>query len=104
MSGVIHGELDGIAQDAQGLQEVSDTQAQIMHGLANAMESLVPAMRGQASASMQNVGAQLHAQGMRFSTTFADHSQKMGNNRQIFESHDSDNQQLIEQVNNLITG
>ena len=33
---------------------------------------------------MQNVGEQLHQQGMRFSTTFADHSHKMGNNGQIF--------------------
>lgn len=99
----IHGELDGIAQDAQGLQQVSDTQAAIMHSLASAMESLVPAMHGAAAAAMQNVGEQLHAQGMRFSTTFADHSHKMTNNGQIFESHDNDGMNIIAQVAGLIS-
>lgn len=101
--GAIHGELDGIAQDAQGLQEVSDTQASIMHSLASAMESLVPAMHGGAAMAMQNVGEQLHQQGMRFSTTFAEQSQKMGNNGAIFQSHDEDNANIIQQVAGLIS-
>jgi uncharacterized protein YukE len=100
-AGAIHGELDAIAQDAQGLQDVSDTQATIMHGLASAMESLVPAMHGGAAVAMQNVGEQLHQQGMRFSTTFAEHSHKMGNNGQIFQTHDDDNQHIISQVAGL---
>ncbi|MCV7146983.1 hypothetical protein [Mycobacterium riyadhense] len=103
MSGVIHGELDGIARDAQGLQEVSDTQASIMHSLAAAMESLAPAMQGSAGTMMQNVGEQLHQQGMRFSTTFADHSHMMGNNGQIFQSHDDDSTNIISQVAGLIS-
>ena len=101
--GAIHGELDGIAADAQGLQQVSDEQAQIMNGLASAMDALVPAMHGSAAVAMQNVGAQLHAQGMRFSTTFADHSHKMSNNAAIFSSHDDDNRAVIQQVAGLIS-
>ena len=100
--GAIHGELDGIAQDAQGLQEVSDTQASIMQSLASTMESLVPAMHGPAATAMQNIGEQLHQQGMRFSTTFADHSSKMHNNSQILQSHDEDGAHVIQQVSNLI--
>lgn len=100
--GAIHGELDGIARDAQGLQEVSDTQASIMHSLASSMEALAPAMHGSAGTAMQNVGEQLHMQGMRFSTKFADHSQKMGNNGHIFQSHDDDGQNMINQVAGLI--
>lgn len=99
----IHGELDGIARDAQGLQEVSDTQASIMQSLATAMDSLAPAMRGSAGTAMQNVGAQLHEQGMRFSTKFADHSHKMANNGQIFQSHDDDGASIIGQVAGLIS-
>lgn len=100
--GAIHGELDGIARDAQGLQEVSDTQASIMQSLATAMDSLAPAMHGSAGTAMQNVGAELHQQGMKFSTTFADHSHKMGNNSQILQSHDDDGQSMINQVAGLI--
>jgi uncharacterized protein YukE len=103
MSQPIHGELDGIAQDAQGLQEVSDQQAAIMNSLASSMESLAPAMQGSAGIAMQNVGAQLHAEGMKFSTHFADHAQKMHNNAQILQSHDEDNQHIISQVANLIS-
>jgi uncharacterized protein YukE len=101
-SGGIHGELDGIAQDAQGLQEVSDAQASIMHSLASTMESLVPAMSGMAATAMQNVGEQLHQQGMQFSTTFAEHSQKMHNNGNIFQTRDEDGANIISQVSNLI--
>jgi uncharacterized protein YukE len=101
--GAIHGELDGIAQDAQGLQVVSDTQASIMHSLASSMEALIPAMHGGAATAMQNVGEQLHAQGMRFSTTFAEHSHKMATNGQIFQTHDEDNQHIISQVATLIS-
>ncbi|MDP7707379.1 WXG100 family type VII secretion target [Mycobacterium sp. TY815] len=101
--GAIHGELDGIASDAQGLSEVSDTQANIMHSLGSAMEALVPVMHGAAATAMQHVGEQLHAQGMRFSATFADHAHKMATNGQIFQTHDEDNTHIISQVANLIS-
>jgi uncharacterized protein YukE len=101
-SGGIHGELDGIAQDAQGLQEVSDTQASIMHSLASTMESLVPAMHGMAATAMQNVGEQLHQQGMQFSTTFAEHSHMMNNNGNILQTRDEEGANMIHQVSNLI--
>lgn len=103
MSGAIHGELDGIAQDAQGLQAISDNQASTMHALASTMEGLGSTLQGAAGIQMQSVGEQLHAQGMRFSTTFAEHSQKMANNASIFESHDSDGASVIAQVSGLIT-
>ncbi len=107
MSGVtdgsqIHGALDGIATDAQGLQEVSDTQASLMHSLANTCEALAPALQGQAGTTMQQVGEQLHQQGMVFSTTFADHSAKMGNNGQIMDAADSDGSHILMQVSNLV--
>jgi uncharacterized protein YukE len=101
--GAIHGELDGIAQDAQGLQQVSDTQASIMQALASAMESLVPAMHGSAATAMQNVGEQLHAQGMKFHSQFSDHSHKMANNGQIFETSDHEGMNAINAVQNLIS-
>jgi hypothetical protein len=63
----------------------------------------VPAMRGTAGATMQNVGEQLHAEGMKFSSQFADHSQKMHNNAQILNSSDEDNHHIIAQVGNLIS-
>lgn len=102
MAAPIHGQLDGISQDSQGLQEVSDTQAEIMHSLASTMEGLSTTLRGGAGAAMQNVGNEMHTQGMRFSSTFADHSQKMSNNGAIFDGADQDHANMINQVSNLI--
>lgn len=100
--GVIYGQLDGIAQDAQGLQEVSDTQASLVQGLANTMEGLGVSLRGMAGNAMQQVGEQLRHQGTMFSTEFADHSQKMSNNGQVINTADEEHAHMISQVGNLI--
>ncbi|MBV8346032.1 MAG: hypothetical protein JOZ49_00400 [Mycolicibacterium sp.] len=100
---VVHGVLDGIAGDAQGLQAVSDEQAGLMHQLGSTLEGLASTLNSPgAGAAMQNVGAQLHQRGMEMSTKFADHSDKMANNRQILDTHDQDGAHIIAQVGNLI--
>ena len=98
----IHGELDGIAADAQGLQGVSDEQAALMHQFGSTLEGLGSTLQGAAGAAMQNVGAQMQQQGQQFSTHFADHSSKMSNNGQILNAGDEDNAHLLAQVGNLI--
>ncbi|MBU8819273.1 hypothetical protein KL864_25600 [Mycolicibacterium goodii] len=102
MAGQIHGELDLIAQDAQGLQEVSDAQAALVNHLANTLDGLVPAMVGQGGAAMQTVGEELRHHGMLMSTTFADHSQMMNNNRAILESGDDENASAIASITTAI--
>lgn len=102
MSDMIHGELDAIATDAQGLQEVSDQQAALVHSLASTMEGLAATMIGQGGTAMQMVGEELHNQGNLMSTTFADHSNMMNNNRNILDSGDEENAHAISQITNMI--
>ena len=97
----IHGVLDGIAADAQGLQQVSDEQSALMQSFGSTLEGLGATLQGSAGAAMQNVGAQIHQEGLRFSTMFADHSQKMANNGRILDTHDQDHAHLLAQVGNL---
>ena len=102
MATAIHGVLDGIAADAQGLQGVSDEQAALMQQFGSTLEGLGATLQGSAGVAMQNVGAQIHQQGLMFSTTFADHSHKMSNNGQILDAGDNDNAHLLAQVGNLV--
>lgn len=102
MAQAIHGVLDGIAADAQGLQAVSDEQAAMMSSFASTVEGLGATMQGSAGVAMQNVGAQLHQQGLMFTSQFADHSAKMSNNGNILNTGDEDNAHLLSQVGNLI--
>jgi uncharacterized protein YukE len=99
--GSIYGQIDGIANNAQGLQSVSDSQAQLMQQLSQTCENLVPHLQGAAGTAMQQVGQQLHAQGMQFATAFADHSQMMKNNATLLTTHDQDHAHIISQVGNL---
>ena len=101
MAQAIHGVLDGIANDAQGLQGVSDEQAALMSQFGSTLEGLGATLQGSAGTAMQNVGAQLHQQGLMFSSTFADHSAKMANNGNILNTGDEDNAHLLAQVANL---
>ena len=102
MANAIHGVLDGIAADAQGLQGVSDETAAAMHQLGSTLEGLTSTLQGSAGVAMQNVGAELHQRGMMMSTQFADHSHKMNNNGQILDTGDQDNAHLLAQVASLI--
>lgn len=102
MAQAIHGVLDGIAADAQGLQAVSDEQAAMMSSLASTVEGLGATLQGSAGVAMQNVGGQLHQQGLMFTSQFADHSAKMSNNGNILSTGDEDNAHLLSQVGNLI--
>jgi hypothetical protein len=100
--GVIHGVLDGIAQDAQGLQTVSDTQASLVKSLGATLEGLGSTMLGAAGTAMQQVGEQLINQGNQLSTHFDEHSHKMKNNGQILQSGDEDGAHMIAQVANMM--
>jgi len=101
-SGSIYGQLDGIASNAQGLQELADNQASIMQSLANTLDVLAPNLQGAAGTAMQQCGQEMHAEGMRFSTAFADHSQRMSNNATLLGSHDQEHaQHILSQVGNL---
>jgi len=101
MANAIHGVLDGIAADAQGLQTVSDEQAGLMHQLGSTLEGLGSTLQGTAGVAMQNVGAEMQRRGLQRSTQFADHSHKMANNGQILDAGDQDNAHLITQVGSL---
>jgi uncharacterized protein YukE len=102
MATAIHGVLDGIAADSQALQGVSDEQAGMMSTFGSTLEGLGATLQGSAGVAMQNVGAQLHQQGLMFSSQFADHSAKMSNNGNILNTGDEDNAHLLSQVGNLI--
>ena len=102
MSLIIHGELDAISGDAAGLQAVSDKQAAAMQRMASTLEAAASALQSPgAGASLQRVGAELHADGQTFSTHFADHSDKMNNNG--LESGDQDGAADIEAVLSIST-
>ncbi|KIU14632.1 MULTISPECIES: hypothetical protein [Mycolicibacterium] len=98
----IFGDLEGIGRDSGSLQEISDEQASIMNALGASMETLSTAMKGGAGKAMQMVGEQLQHQGQQFSTTFADHSQKMSNNGHILSTADDDGASMISGISNLI--
>jgi len=102
MAGTIHGVLDGIAADAQGLQGVSDTQAGLMHQLGSTLEGLGSTLHGQGGIAMQQVGAELIHQGQQLSNHFADHSGMMSNNGQLLDSGDTAGAHAISQVTSLI--
>jgi uncharacterized protein YukE len=101
MAQAIHGVLDGIAADAQGLQAVSDEQSGLMSSLASTLEGLGATLQGSAGVAMQNTGAQLHQRGLMSTTQFADHSAKMSNNGNILNTGDEDNAHLLNQVATL---
>lgn len=102
MADNIKAELDGVAQDSSGLQEVSDNQAAIMNQLADTFEGLVPHFHGEAAAAFQSLGEQLRAQGNMFTNEFADQSQKMGNNANILHTADQEGAGHIQAVAHMI--
>jgi uncharacterized protein YukE len=100
-AGSIYGQLEGIANNASGLQEVSDNQAAIMQHLSSTCEGLVPNLQGLAGTAMQQAGQQLHTAGMQMAAAFADHSQMMTNNASLLSGRDQDNAHILSQVANL---
>lgn len=102
MSYVIHGELDAIAADAAGLQAVSDRQGAAMQRMASTLDAAASALQSPgAGASLQRVGAELHADGMQFTTHFTDHSDKMNNNKVGLETGDEDAAGHINAIHSL---
>jgi uncharacterized protein YukE len=99
--GSITGHLDGIASNASGLQDVSDTQNGIMQHLGSTFDGLAPNFHGQAGTAMQQLGQQLHAAGAQLASTFADHSHMMHNNATLLGSSDEQHAHVINQVANL---
>ncbi|WP_139333332.1 hypothetical protein [Mycobacterium sp. SP-6446] len=97
----IYGALEGIASNASGLQEVSDTQAAIMQHLGSICDGLAPNLQGMAGTAMQQAGQQLHAHGMRMASAFADHSHMMNNNASLLSGRDQENAHILGQVANL---
>lgn len=102
MAQQIKAELEGVAQDSSGLQDVSDNQAAIMNHLANTFEGLVPHFHGDAAAAFQRLGEELRHQGTMFTHEFADQSQKMGNNATIIHEADQEGMGQIQAVSNMI--
>jgi uncharacterized protein YukE len=100
-AGSIFGQLDGIASNASGLQEVSDNQAAIMQQLGSTFDALAPNFQGQAGTAMQQVGQQLHTAGAQLASAFADHSNMMHNNATLLGSSDEEHAHIIGQVANL---
>jgi hypothetical protein len=92
--GIVRADLDQLASDAHGLQDVSDMQGQIMYALGQTMEGLAVSLAGELGGpACQAVGERLIHDGQQFTTRFADHSQMMTNNRVNFHAGDSDVQQ-----------
>jgi hypothetical protein len=101
-AGSIFGELEGIANDASGFQQVSDNQAAIMQSLSQTCEGLVPSLQGAAGTAMQQVGERLHTLGMQFAAQFADQSHMMSNNASLLSSRDEESSShILSQVSNL---
>lgn len=100
-AGSIFGQLDGIANNAQGLQNVSDNQAAIMHHVGSICDGLAPNLQGAAGKAMQHAGQQLHAHGIKIASAFADHSHMMHNNAALMSSRDEENQHILSQVDTL---
>ena len=93
-NGIIRAELDGLATDAHGLQEISDQQAQLMHSLGSTLEGLAYTLQSdQAGPALQACGERLIHDGQQFSARFADHSSMMTNNRVNLDNMDSDSAQ-----------
>jgi WXG100 family type VII secretion target len=101
MANAIHGQLDGIAGDAAGLQDVSDEQNAIMQRLGSICDGLAPTLQGAAGVAMQQAGERMHTTGTQIATMFADHSQKMTNNAQMMDGKDQENSHLLSGIANL---
>jgi hypothetical protein len=97
----IFGQLDGLATNAKGLQDIADVQAQAMQHLGSTLEGLAPNLQGAAGAAMQYHGNNIKTQGMQISPMFADHSHMMGNNATLLSSSDDEHANIIGQVGNL---
>jgi len=90
--GVVRAELDRLASDAQGLQDISDVQAQLMHSLGSTLEGLAQVMIGdQVSPALAACGERLIHDGQQFSARFADHSHMMTNNRVNLDTMEDEN-------------
>jgi beta-lactamase superfamily II metal-dependent hydrolase len=101
MQGNVFGDIEGLAGDVHGLQQISDTQAQIMNNLGNTMDALRTAMNSPAAgAACQAAGERLHTNGMQFSAQFAEQSHKMNNNSTIMQTADHDNHTLFQGIIN----
>jgi hypothetical protein len=89
--GVVRADLDMLASHAQGLQDVSELQGQLMYQLGQVMEGLASTLRGdQGGPACQAAGERLMHDGQQFTAKFADHSHMMTNNRVNYGHGDSD--------------
>jgi hypothetical protein len=99
----IFGQLDGLAANASGLQEVADAQAGAMQQLGSILEGLAPNLQGAAGAAMQYHGNNIKTAGMQISPMFADHSHMMSNNAAILSNSDQDHAHIIGAVASNLT-
>ena len=91
---IVKADLDQLAADAHGLQDVSDVQGQLMYQLGVVMEGLAATLAGELGGpACQAAGERLIHDGQQFTTRFSDHSQMMTNNRVNYHAGDSDVQQ-----------
>ena len=92
--GIVRAELDGLAADAHGLQQISDQQAQLMNALGSTLEGLASTLVSDAAGpALQACGERLIHDGQQFSARFADHSDMMTNNRVNYTSTDEQSAQ-----------
>lgn len=103
-AGRIYGDLEQIANNAQGIQELADIESNLMQQLANTLDGLASSLPPTSSTgkAIQLAGQQIHTAGMQFSTQFADQSQKMGNNAALLSNQDETNAaHIAAQLENL---
>lgn len=91
----IFGETDGIAADAQSLDEISSNQAAAMNHLGSVLESCGTALQSKAGTVLQTIGADMKQVGLMFSAQFEEHSSKMTNNGVVIANTDDDAASLI---------
>ena len=90
-SGIVRADLDMLASHAQGLQDVSDLQGQLMQQLGQVMEGLATSLQGQhGGPACQAAGDRLIHDGKQFTAKFADHAEMMTNNRVNYDHGDAD--------------
>jgi uncharacterized protein YukE len=101
MTTPILAQLDGIANNAQGLQGVSDNTAAICTHLGSTVEALGANFQGQGGTAMQAAGHQLITEGQAHTAMFADHSHMMANNAAFHANNDADQAHILGQVSTL---
>src|SRR6185437_4009375 len=94
--GAVHAQLDGMAADSGALQGIADEQAALMSNLGSTLEGLASTLQSPAAGvAVQQLGADMHQEGLMFATQFTNHSSMMSQNAQIINASDEDNAHMF---------